>query len=113
MSKVKISKKQEKINAMRKHIIEVVNDWAIHNEVKPVMLGENPEEFADAIIGVTNDPHAAVVYRSDLVITALKDNNKLTWEEAQEWYDYNIVRSLLYLDKDTAPIIIEPLEFLP
>lgn len=63
--------------------------------------------YVDALVGVTNDSRA--VYDQDLVIEALVKNDNMTYEEALEYFEYNIIRALPYLGPH-APVIFERLE---
>ena len=61
----------------------------------------NPS-YNEAIIGVTTDDRA--VYDYDLMVESLNKQDNISWDEAQEFIDYNAVRSLPYMPN--APVII-------
>lgn len=61
----------------------------------------NPN-YNEAIIGATTDGRA--VYDYDLMVESLSKQDNISWDEAQEFIDYNAVRSLPYMPN--APVII-------
>lgn len=61
----------------------------------------NPD-YNNAIIGVTTDDR--VVYDYYSMIDSLSSKDDISWEEAQEFIDYNTVRALPYMDR--APVIV-------
>jgi hypothetical protein len=87
----------------RKAIIEKINAWALDLEATVTLLGDDPTEFAPAIVAVTDTPQPSVIYSGDKVIRCLMRSSKMTADEAAEWYDYNTVRGVAYLPKDTNP----------
>lgn len=62
--------------------------------------------YDDALIGVTNNNRA--VYDFDKMVEWLVEKEKLTYEEAIEWIEYNTIRALPYFGEN-APIIMYPL----
>jgi len=72
-------------------------------------LGNRPTEFAEAIIGITtsmNKPH--VVYSYEKTIRAFMKHNKWTWDQAVEWFDYNVERGLPYYEN--PPIFVDEVQ---
>lgn len=59
--------------------------------------------YEDAIIGISLDGN--VIYDYDKMIKYLIDKNHMTYDDAVEWIDYNVISQLLYVDKK-LPIII-------
>ena len=62
---------------------------------------ENPS-CTEAIIGVTSDDR--VVYDYDLMVECLMKEDNLSWEDADEFIQYNTIRALPYIPK--APVIM-------
>lgn len=52
-------------------------------------------DYADAIIGTTHDGRA--VYSYSKMIDVLIQDEGMTYEEAADWVDYNVIRSLPYM----------------
>lgn len=87
-------------------IIVAVNEWAKNLGATVLLLGDG-EEFASAIVGVMETcSQRRVVYAYSEVIKCLKRQNKWSDEEALEWYDYNIERSLPYYENHNGPLVI-------
>lgn len=61
----------------------------------------NPD-FADCIIGITDDWH--IVYSYDKMVEHLIKYEKMSVEEAIEWLDYNTLRS--YSSEGLMPIVV-------
>jgi hypothetical protein len=51
------------------------------------LLLEPRETYDGAVIGMTFDGRA--VYDSDMVIKLCVDHEEMTYEDAEEWHDYN------------------------
>ena len=64
------------------------------------ILYRNPD-FADAIIGISDDYH--VIYDYELMVESLMKNEGWTYEESVEWIDYNTLR--VYSVEGKMPII--------
>lgn len=75
-------------------------DYAEEKEVDIVLL-ENPK-FENSIIGLSSDGRA--IYDLELMIKDLMVENKISYEEALEFIEYNTIRALSYFDN--APIIL-------
>tara|TARA_B110000211_G_C13958701_1_gene499547 strand:- start:391 stop:663 length:273 start_codon:yes stop_codon:yes gene_type:complete len=59
----------------------------------PLIFLESKDTFRSAILGVVykSADQAAVCYSVDLIISALVEHDGWTLDEAQEWFEYNIV----------------------
>lgn len=62
--------------------------------------------YDDAIIGITSE--GAVVYDYTLMVAILSEADGIDPDEAREYIDYNVIRSLPYVDP--APVIMERIE---
>lgn len=78
-------------------------------ELNDTIYFTNPD-YPSAIIGITDD--GRLIYDNDKMCESLVENNGMTYEEAQEWIDYNIgyygnktpiVLTLPYDEKDYFP----------
>lgn len=89
----------------RKRIIAEVDAWAEEYDVGVSMWGttEDRWEYAAAIVGVTAEPKPAVIYDYHKLLDELMRMNGWTYDEAVEWYEFNMVRSLPHM---TNPPII-------
>ena len=56
-----------------------------------------PEMYDEAIVGVDQD--GRVIYSFDKLIQVLTSNDDMTEEDAVDWIDFNIVRSIPYWGK--------------
>ena len=72
-----------------------------------VYLGDTPEQYADAIVGLTCDGNH-VVYDYDKFAECLMKEG-MTEEEAYDWIGYNTLRSLPYAG-EYAPVMMHSLE---
>ena len=99
-------------NELKDILYNMVQDEDILNQ----MIILEGDEFADGVIGITNDYH--VVYSYERLVQSL---SKAYREEGQsdedaewgaiDWLDYNTIRSLPYMEKDgLVPVIIFELE---
>ena len=57
----------------------------------------------DAITGIDVDGH--IIYQYGKCVECLMHNEEMTYEEAVEWLDYNIIRAIPYMG-DKHPIIM-------
>jgi hypothetical protein len=76
------------------------------------LIGSGDEEnaLASAIIGV-DDKSCAVVYDREKLLAALMEWNDWNETEAEEWLEYNTIRSLDYLSPHgEAPRIVNPID---
>ena len=60
-------------------------------------------DYEEAFIGTTDDGRAAYSY--DQMVNVLTNRDKMTYEDAVEWIEYNTIRALPYAG-DRAPVII-------
>lgn len=101
-AKVKrMTKKQRKLRITKVHeLLESAGEMAS-------MLGAEDEafEFADAIIGVTWSPRTAVLYDSYKVLQDFRRINKWSWDDAQDWFDFNVVRGAAH--QRNPPIFVD------
>lgn len=65
------------------------------------------DTYDAALVGISEDGRA--IYDYDLMVEWLVAQDNITPEEAMEWIDYNVIRSLPYVG-DKAPIIMFGLE---
>ena len=68
-----------------------------------IYLGDKPEQYADAIVGITYDGNH-VVYSTEAFQECLVKEG-MTPEEASDWISYNTARSLPYMGEH-APILM-------
>ena len=66
------------------------------------VIFQNPD-YADAIIGTTHDGRA--VYSYYKMLDYLVAHEEMTYEEAADWIDYNVIRGLPYMG-DMAPCVV-------
>lgn len=69
-----------------------------------IYLGDKPEQYADAIIGITYDGNH-VIYSVEKLAECLV-NEGMSYVEAADWISYNTARSLDYLDSKYKPILM-------
>ena len=97
----------------RKDVIATVNEWAENQDASVLLLGgggpgDSPEDYAAAIIGVVDTPRPAVVYlRSRVIEELIRLSPDATYDDMEEYYDFNIVRALPYMEKDNPPILVD------
>lgn len=75
-----------------------------------VLIGGNEEEhnkFLPAIIGFDRNNESVVYSREKLIECYMKECD-MTYDDAAEWIEYNVDRSLPYI-KSHAPIIMDEL----
>lgn len=65
------------------------------------------EAYKDALVGVTSDMRA--VYDEDIMVQEFAKYNNCSEEDALDFIEYNVIRSLPYY-YDRAPIIFNRLE---
>ena len=74
------------------------------------LLGDSDrEKYYPAIIGLAKDKSHIAYSREKLIECYMKVNN-WTYDEAEEWIEYNVERALPYYG-DKAPVILD-LQFL-
>lgn len=82
-----------------------------NNKIRDFIAEEHPEayvfnlpSFDNAILGITDD--GRVIYSYDLMIDELSKDIHITPQEAQEFIDYNTLRSMEYINLIHRPIIL-------
>ena len=87
--------------------LEKATEWADSMEYPLLCLGGDEEErqrFASAFLGVTNEtPHRAV-YSEDEVVKAFIKHDGMTWEEAVEYFEFNVIGA--YMGEQTPLFIL-------
>ena len=61
------------------------------------------DDYDTAILGYTDD--GKLVYSYDKMIEWLMDNDNMNSIDAQEWIDYNVIRTVPYMG-EKQPIIV-------
>jgi hypothetical protein len=69
-----------------------------------VFIGDTPEQYVDAIVGVTYDSNH-VIYDVDKFINLMMVQDGMTYEEAEDWVSYNTARAIPYMG-ECAPILM-------
>lgn len=69
-----------------------------------VYLGDTPEQYKDAIVGITYDGNH-IVYSVEKFIECLVKEEGMTEEEAADWTSYNTARAIPYMGEH-APILM-------
>lgn len=69
-----------------------------------VYLGDEPEQYKDAILGLTYDSNH-IVYSYEKLQEIMMKENRWTEEEADEWISYNTARAIDYMG-EYKPILI-------
>lgn len=72
-----------------------------------IYLGDKPEQYKDAIVGITYDGNH-VIYSVEKLVECLV-NEGMSYVEAADWISYNTARSLLYMG-EYAPILMNEME---
>jgi hypothetical protein len=102
---------EQEEHARQRGIIEGVNEWADMAEISVLLLGTDSDRhiYADAILGTITTPRPAVLYSREKVIEAMvRESDGGTWQEMEEFYEYNTVRSLQYMSaEDNPPILVD------
>ena len=65
---------------------------------------EDRRKYYPAIIGLAKD-YSHVAYSRERLISCFMTANCWSWEEAEEWIEYNVERALPYYG-DEAPVIL-------
>ena len=73
----------------------------VYNGYEDITVFENPS-FEGALIGVSSNDRA--IYSYDKMVKSAMQQEGWTEEEARDWIDYNIIRSLSYIEN--GPIIL-------
>ena len=85
--------------------LAAATEWAEMMDANLMVLGtqENKMDYAEAVLGVTDDDPPRAVYSEEKVLDVLVKRDGMTYEEAIEFFDFNIRGS--YLGEQT-PIYI-------
>lgn len=82
-------------NKLREHLAEHYPD---------AKFFESPS-YDNAVLGF--EPNTGrVIYERSACIDHLQKREGMTWEEAEDFFEYNTMRALDYMDAKTKPIII-------
>lgn len=69
------------------------------------LIGDSDRRaYYPAIIGLAKD-NSHVAYSRERLIACFMKDNEWTWEEAEEWIEYNVERALPYYGT-RAPVIL-------
>lgn len=85
----------------------------MNTKIREYLVDNYPESYLfddldEAIVGVTTT--GAVIYGFDEIIHILMERDGMTHEEAVEYFDYNIERTLPYMNEGIAPVIMKNIE---
>lgn len=69
-----------------------------------IYLGGKPEQYADAIIGITYDGNHVIYSVEKFTECLMKEGMSL--EDAEDWISYNTARSIDYLNSEYKPILM-------
>ena len=72
-----------------------------------VYLGDRPEQYKDAIVGITYDGNHIVYSVEKFTECLMKEG--MTEEDATEWIGYNTARAISYMG-EYAPILMNEME---
>lgn len=75
--------------------------WLVEQGYEEAIVFESPS-YRNAVIGVSEE--GRVIYSSRIIIEDMMIDNGMDYEEAWDYFDYNILRSLPYMG-EMAPII--------
>lgn len=90
----------------RCEIIDWIDEVSSNRGENFYLIGSEDEAnaLASAIVGIVEIGHGAVVYSRNRLIRAFMEYNDWSEEDAIDWYEYNTVRSLEYLQNDKEVI---------
>lgn len=92
---------------MTERIIEMLYDELKTVNDQLVYLGNKPEQYKDAIVGLSHDNNHIIYSHNRFIECLMKDG--MSKEEAIEWTDHNTIRSLPYIG-EYAPIVMFDIE---
>lgn len=88
---------------LRKALDNYVEERGITDEDElPILLTDH--SYDKSIVGITTD--GRIVYNYTSMIVEFIEDEKCSWEEAQEWVDYNTMRAIPYFGP-MAPIVLD------
>ena len=72
--------------------LEIAMEWAEMMDESLLVLGSDEErmDYAEAFLGVTDDDPPRAVYSEEKVLDVLVKKDGMTYEEAIEFFDFNI-----------------------
>ena len=72
--------------------LETATEWAEMMAADLMVLGTqgNKMDYAEAFLGVTNDDPPRAVYSEEKVLDVLVKRDGMNYEEAMEFFDFNI-----------------------
>ena len=75
--------------------LELAIEWAELMDTDLLLLGDREDrmDYADAFLGITNDDPPKAIYSEEKVLDVLVSRDGMTYDEAIEFFDYNIVGS--------------------
>lgn len=84
--------------------VEELKDFLNELQYEGTVVLENPS-YLDAIIGLSDD--GALCYSYEKMIECLMEEDKMEYEDAMEFVDYNTIRALPYASSmGVRPIVI-------
>lgn len=87
---------------LRDALCEYYEEAGVEEEDQALLFGPSGA-YDNSIIGFTDDGRA--VYDYNRMIDELMEDDGISEEEAQEWIDYNTIRSIPYYGEH-APIVV-------
>ena len=66
---------------------------------------EPHEDFGGCCIGTVEDPDVRLVYEYDKIIEMFMNRDGMSYEDAQEFTDYNTVRGIAYMG-ERKPVLV-------
>ena len=92
---------------------EVTKEWLENGEDHGFyLIGDTDRRnYYPAIIGIAKD-NSHIVYSRPLLIACFGYTNKWSWEEAEEWVNYNVESALPYYG-DKAPVLSDSCRISP
>ena len=70
------------------------------------LVFDNPS-FDKSIVGVTHEDR--VVYDYNKMIEEICEEENMTHEDAADFIEYNTIRSLLYMNSTSKPVVMYPM----
>lgn len=78
-----------------------LKEWLVEHEYEDAILLESPS-YRNAVIGVSSD--GRVIYSERIIIEDMMIDEGMDYEDALEYFSYNLIGSLPYMG-EKAPII--------
>ena len=91
--------------------LELAMEWAELMDTDLLLLGDRSErmDYADAFLGITNDDPPKAIYSEEKVLDVFVSRDGMTYDEAIEFFDFNIVGSNM---GDQSPMYVLSFEEL-